>query len=103
VRQRQRWWQIQTRNSYYTQIWNTNAIRMEEKTIITTPPTTVNKPITYNGKMSTNMTMPTNMMKFKCSKYSCLRVFNIDDSKIIDWICTKPNIIFQSEPNKHRT
>jgi len=32
--------------------------------------------------------MPTNMTIFKSPKYWCFRICNIDDVKIIDWICT---------------
>jgi len=32
--------------------------------------------------------MPTNMIIFKSSKYSCFQICNVDDTKIIDWICT---------------
>jgi hypothetical protein len=52
--------------------------------------------------MPTNMT---NMTMFKSLKYSCLRICNIDDAKVIviDRICTCSKLIFQRESNKHRT
>ena len=52
--------------------------------------------------MPTNMT---NMTILKSPKYSCLRICNVDDAKIIviDRICTCSKIIFQPESNKHRT
>jgi hypothetical protein len=52
--------------------------------------------------MPTNMT---NMNIFKSPEYSCLRICNIDDSKVIviDRICTCSKLIFQPESNKHRT
>jgi hypothetical protein len=43
--------------------------------------------IAYNDKVSTNMT------KLKCSKYWCIQVYNVYDTKYIDWICTESNII----------
>jgi len=52
--------------------------------------------------MPTNMT---NMTIFKSMEYSCIRICNIDDAKVIviDWICTCSKLIFQPESNKHRT
>jgi len=52
--------------------------------------------------MPTNMT---NMTIFKSPKYSCFRICNVDDTKIIviDRICTCSKLIFQPESNKHRT
>jgi len=52
--------------------------------------------------MPTNMT---NMTIFNSSKYSCLRICNVDDAKVIviDRICTCSKLIFQHESNKHRT
>jgi len=47
--------------------------------------------------------MPTNMTIFKSPEYSCLRICNIDDVKVIDRICTCSKLIFQPESNKHRT
>jgi len=47
--------------------------------------------------------MPTNMTIPKSSKYSCLRICNVDNAKIINWICTCSELIFQPESNKHRT
>jgi len=52
--------------------------------------------------------MPTNMTKMiiiKSLEYSCFRICNVDDAKIIviDRICTCSKLIFQSESNKHRT
>jgi len=32
--------------------------------------------------------MPTNMIIFKFTECSCLRNCNVDNAKIIDWICT---------------
>jgi len=32
--------------------------------------------------------MPTKMTIFKSAEYSCLRICNVDDAKVIDWICT---------------
>ena len=40
---------------------------------------------------------------FKSSEYSCLRICNVDDVKVIDRICTCRKLIFQPESNKHRT
>jgi len=47
----------------------------------------------------------TNITIFKSLKYSCLRVYNVDDAKVIviDRICTCSKLIFQPESNKHRT
>jgi len=60
--------------------------------------------ISYNGKvpMPTNMT---NMTIFMSPEYSCLRIYNVDDVKVIviDRICTCSKLIFQPESNKHRT
>jgi len=52
--------------------------------------------------MPTNMT---NMTIFMSPKYSCFRICNVDDAKIIviDRICTCSKLIFQPESNKHRT
>ena len=52
--------------------------------------------------MPTNMT---NMTIFMSAEYSCLRICNVDDAKIIviDQICTCSKLIFQPESNKHRT
>ncbi|RHN49789.1 hypothetical protein MtrunA17_Chr6g0450361 [Medicago truncatula] len=52
--------------------------------------------------MPTNMT---NMIIFKSPEYSCLRICNVDDAKVIviDQICTCSKLIFQPESNKHRT
>ena len=49
--------------------------------------------------------MPTNMTIFMSPKYSCFRICNVDDAKIIviDRICTCSKLIFQPESNKHRT
>jgi len=49
--------------------------------------------------------MPTNMTIFMSPKYSCLRIYNIDDTKVIviDRIYTCSKLIFQPESNKHRT
>ena len=49
--------------------------------------------------------MPTNMTIFKSPEYSCLRICNVDDAKVIviDRICTCSKLIFQFESNKHRT
>ena len=52
--------------------------------------------------MLTNMN---NMTIFKSPEYSCLRICNVDDTKVIviDGICTCSKLIFQYESNKHRT
>jgi len=49
--------------------------------------------------------MPTNMTILKSPEYSCLRICNIDDAKVIviDRICTCSKLTFQPESNKHRT
>jgi len=47
--------------------------------------------------------MPTNMTILKSPEYSCLRICNFDDLKVIDRICTYSKLIFQLESNKHRT
>ena len=43
------------------------------------------------------------MIVFKSLKYSCLRICNVDDAKIIDRICTCSKLTFQHESNKHCT
>ena len=48
--------------------------------------------------MPTNMT---NMTIFMSRKYSCLRICNVDDAKVI--VCTCSKLVFQPESNKHRT
>jgi len=52
--------------------------------------------------MPTNMT---NMIIFMSPEYSCIRICNVDDAKIIviDRICTYSKLIFQPEANKHHT
>ena len=52
--------------------------------------------------MPTNMT---NMTIIMSPKYSCLRIWNVDDAKfiVIDRICTCSKLIFQSESNKDHT
>jgi len=52
--------------------------------------------------MPTNMT---NMTIFMSLEYSCLRICNVDDAKVIviDRICTCSKLIFQRESNKHCT
>ena len=47
--------------------------------------------------------MPTNMTIFKSSKYSYLRICNVDDAKVMNriYICSK--LIFQPESIKHHT
>ncbi|AES94752.1 cysteine protease, putative [Medicago truncatula] len=47
----------------------------------------------------------TNMIIFKSPEYSCLRICNVDDAKVIviDRICICSKLIFQLESNKHRT
>jgi len=52
--------------------------------------------------MPTNMT---NMIIIKSPEYSCLRICNVDDAKIIviDRICTCSKLIFQPKSNKHHT
>jgi len=47
--------------------------------------------------------MPTNMIIFNSLEYSCLRICNVDDAKVIIRICTYSKLIFQPESNKHRT
>jgi len=47
--------------------------------------------------------MPTNMTILKSLKYLCLWICNVDDTKVIDRICTCSKLIFQPESNKHRT
>jgi len=47
--------------------------------------------------------MPTNMTILKSLKYSCLRICNVDDAKVIDQICTCSKLVFQLESNRHRT
>jgi len=52
--------------------------------------------------------MPTNMTDmtiFMSPEYSCLRICNVDDAKVIviDQIYTCSKLIFQPESNKHRT
>jgi hypothetical protein len=55
--------------------------------------------IAKNDKVS----MFTNMTVFKSLKYSCLKICNFDDVKVIDWIYTFSKIIFQPESNNHQT
>ena len=43
------------------------------------------------------------MTILKSSEYSCLRICNIDNAKVIDRICTCSKLVFQPESNKHRT
>ncbi|AES87715.1 SCF ubiquitin ligase, SKP1 component [Medicago truncatula] len=47
----------------------------------------------------------TNMTIFMSPEYSCLRICNVDDTKVIviDRISTQSKLIFQPESNKHRT
>ncbi|AES74571.1 hypothetical protein MTR_6g008520 [Medicago truncatula] len=47
----------------------------------------------------------TNMTIFKYLEYSCLRICNVDNAKVIviDRICTCSKLIFQPESNKHCT
>ena len=49
--------------------------------------------------------MPTNMTILKSPEYSCLRICNFDDAKVIviDRICTYSKLTFQLESNKDRT
>jgi hypothetical protein len=54
-------------------------------------------------RKSTYVVTPTNMTIFKSLEYSCLQICNVDDAKVIDWICTSSNLIFQPESNKHQT
>jgi hypothetical protein len=44
--------------------------------------------IAYNGNK-----MPINTKKLKCLKYPCFQIYNVDDAKIIVWICTRSDII----------
>ena len=44
-----------------------------------------------------------NMIIFKSVEYSCLWICNVDDVKIIDWLCTYSNLIFQHKSDKHCT
>ncbi|AES78868.1 cysteine protease, putative [Medicago truncatula] len=47
----------------------------------------------------------TDMTIFMSPEYSCLRICDVDDAKVIviDRICTCSKLIFQPELNKHRT
>ncbi|AES79648.1 cysteine protease, putative [Medicago truncatula] len=47
----------------------------------------------------------TNMTIFMSPGYSCLRICNVDDAKVIviDRICTCSKLIFQPESNEPRT
>jgi hypothetical protein len=46
--------------------------------------------------------MLTNMTILKCTKYPCFRIFSVDDMKVdIDWICTRTELLLQSEINEH--
>jgi len=47
--------------------------------------------------------MPINMTIFISPEYSCFRICNVDDAKVIDQIYTCSKLIFQPESNKHRT
>ena len=47
--------------------------------------------------------MPTNMTILKSQEYSCLWICNIDDAKVIHWICTYSKLIAQTKSNKHHT
>lgn len=37
----------------------------------------------------------TNMTKTKCPKYLCFWGCNVEDVKVIDWICTKSKLIIK--------
>jgi len=52
--------------------------------------------------MPTNMT---NMTILKSLKYSCLRICNVDDAKVIviDRMCICSKLTFQPKSNKHHT
>ncbi|KEH30634.1 hypothetical protein MTR_4g077230 [Medicago truncatula] len=41
------------------------------------------------------------MTIFKSPEYSCLRICNVEDSKVIELICTGSKLIKQSEMNKY--
>jgi len=45
------------------------------------------------------------MTIFKYLEYSCFRICNVDDAKVIviDRICTCSKLIFKPESNKHHT
>ncbi|KEH43932.1 hypothetical protein MTR_1g105560 [Medicago truncatula] len=43
------------------------------------------------------------MTIFKSPEYSCFRICNVDDVKVIDWICTCSKLIFQPKSIKHST
>jgi len=45
--------------------------------------------------------MSTNMIIFKSPKYSCFWIWNLNNTKFIDWICTWLKLIFQPESIKH--
>jgi hypothetical protein len=48
--------------------------------------------------------MATNITILKCSQYSCLRICNIDDTKVdINWISTRLELLLQLETNEHST
>jgi len=47
--------------------------------------------------------MPTNMTIFKPPKYLCFLICNVDDAKVINWICIWSKQIFLRGSNKHRT
>jgi len=52
--------------------------------------------------MPTIMTKPTNITKLNCMERSCLQVCNIEDVKVIYWICVESELICCSKVNKHR-
>jgi len=47
--------------------------------------------------------MPTNMNILKPPKYTYFWIWNVDNAKVIDWICTWSKLIFKSESNKYHT
>ena len=42
------------------------------------------------------------MTIFKSPEYTCLQICNVDDVKVIDWICTRLKLIGSSKSNKTR-
>ncbi|KEH36989.1 hypothetical protein MTR_2g026705 [Medicago truncatula] len=45
--------------------------------------------ITYNDKVQ----KPTRLTIFKSAEYLCLWIYNVENAKVIDWICTGLNLI----------
>jgi hypothetical protein len=66
--------------------------------------TSVNKLTTYILiALNSKLLKPTYLTILKCLKYPWLRIYSVDDIKVIDLIYIRSTLIFQPETNKHRT